>query len=103
MKINHPYRKSPWRFLFAGTALLSGGWLIFCGALQCLKNYLPLSLSPGEASTIGIIGGADGPTAIFVTGVTSTGPDWDLILMAAILILSVLAFFRLRRCKPKES
>ena len=55
-----------------------------------------------EAATIGIIGGADGPTAIFVTGTAAPGPDWDLILVSAIALLSAFAFLLLRKCKPKE-
>ena len=43
-----------------------------------------------------IIGGADGPTAIFVT-TTTTGPDWEFILFAGIFILGLAGYFRLRR------
>ena len=53
-----------------------------------------------EAASIGIIGGADGPTAIFVT--TSPGFDWDIVLMAGLLIGGIAGFLRLRRCKPKR-
>jgi len=35
-----------------------------------------------EAQSIGIIGGADGPTAVFVTG----GFPWEIILLAAVCI-----------------
>lgn len=34
-----------------------------------------------DASTIGIIGGADGPTAIFITGKLSS---WEVLLLAAV-------------------
>ena len=100
----YAYRKSPWRYLFGIAAVVSGGWLIAYGLLQ--QFGLPLHtlqwfLSPNEAASIGIIGGADGPTAIFVTGALSTGPDWDLILMSIITLLCILAFLRLRRCKPR--
>lgn len=95
------YRKSPWRFLFGATALISGSWLILYGALQLYgRKLLNNAASFGEAATIGIIGGADGPTAIFVTGKTGL-PDWDVILVAAILIGSILAWLRLCRCKKK--
>lgn len=99
------YRKSPWRYLFGILAVLSGGWLVMYGVLQqvgLLLNTLHWSFTPNEASSIGIIGGADGPTAIFVTGkVASPTPDWDVILVALILVGSILAFLRLRRCKQK--
>ena len=35
-----------------------------------------------EAVSIGIIGGADGPTAVFVTGRF----PWEIILLAAVVI-----------------
>lgn len=34
-----------------------------------------------DASTVGIIGGADGPTAIFITGKFSS---WEVLLLAAV-------------------
>lgn len=95
------HRKSPWRFLFGATALVSGSWLIFYGALQLYgRRFLNNAVSFGEAATIGIIGGADGPTAIFVAG-KSGFPDWDAILVAVILIGSILAWLRLCRCQKK--
>ena len=51
------------------------------------------------ASTIGIIGGADGPTAIFVT--SAPGIDWDVAIIGAIVVVCILAFLRLRKCKQK--
>lgn len=36
--------------------------------LLCLGFVLPMSACAGNKATIGIIGGADGPTAIYVTG-----------------------------------
>lgn len=101
----YAYRKSPWRFLFGAAALLSGGWLIFYALMQrfaMLLNILSITCYPTPAESIGIIGGADGPTAIFVTGAATTGKDWDVILMCVLTLLCILAYFRLRRCKPKN-
>ena len=47
---------------------------------------------------IGIIGGADGPTAIFVTTPAWTRPAW----MAALLIIGIVGYLLLRRCKAKS-
>ena len=47
------------------------------------------------AHTIGIIGGADGPTAIFITG-NSISPVLSLAVLAAAVILAVL-FFRKKK------
>lgn len=101
----YAYRKSPWRYLFLVLSVLSGGWLLMYAALLrfgMLLNTLQCSFSPNEAASVGIIGGADGPTAIFVTGGVSAGLDWDVVLIMAVLVVSTLAFLRLRRCKPKN-
>ena len=73
-----------------------------------LKKILPIivlaallifALLPGEQSTdVGIIGGADGPTAIFVTTPAWTRPAW----MAALLIVGVVGYLLLRRCKARS-
>lgn len=99
------YRKSPWRFLFGATAVLSGGWLVFFAILQrflLLCNILPVIFSPTNAASVGIIGGADGPTSVFIAGAVTAGPNWDLILIGMIFAVSVFACFRLYRCKPKK-
>ena len=41
-----------------------------------------------EAVSIGIIGGADGPTAILVTGRF----PWEIILLAAVFIGAIIWF-----------
>ncbi len=60
-----PLIANPKSLLLGGAAQL-GIFLAFLGALA-------LGFSPNEAGSIGIIGGADGPTAIFVT--TKLAPD----------------------------
>lgn len=43
----------------------------------------------------GIIGGADGPTAIYITG---SGPSWPvLVIFSALLVLGILGLFRTRK------
>ena len=46
-----------------------------------------------EAYSIGIIGGADGPTAIFVTGRF----PWEIALAAAALVTIVIWYFLKRK------
>lgn len=89
-------RRSLWRFVCLAAAVVSGGWLVFYGAVQLLA----LRALEGEAVSIGIIGGADGPTAVFVTG--KVGFDWDVPLMAGVFVLAIAGFFLLRRCKRKK-
>lgn len=104
----YTYRKSPWRFLFLAAAVLSGGWLILYRLMLTfgmLLDTLALTYYPNESASIGVIGGADGPTAIFVTGGISTvqgaGFDWDIAIMVIIMIAGICGFLRLRRCKQK--
>ena len=95
----YAYRKSPWRWLFLVLACLSGVWLLVRRLFMMSLNILAAISFPTEANSVGIIGGADGPTAIFVT--RKTGTDWDLIILGVLLAVSVLAFLRLRKCKQK--
>lgn len=89
--------------MLGAVAVLSGGWLILHAILRrfcLLLNTLQWNFTPDEAASIGIIGGADGPTAIFVAGVTALGtPDWVVILVAAVLVCSILALLLLNRKK----
>ena len=96
--------KSPWRFFFVISAVFSGGWILLrTVAPKILMRMIPLqwSVSAGEAATLGIIGGADGPTAVFVTNAVSSGPDWDLIVMGAVFLGSILGWFLLKKRNTK--
>jgi len=95
----YAYRKSPWRFLFAAAAiygaakLLPGLWVnIFYWIFR-----VQAMLTPNEAASIGIIGGADGPTAIFVTT-----PGWmHYVVPVLLLTVGIWGFLRLCRCRQK--
>ena len=98
------FRKSPWRFVFLALAVLSGGYLLLYSIMLRFGMLLnTLTLFPNESGSIGIIGGADGPTAIFVSGtmVQHQGFDWEIAFIAVILIISILSFLRLRKCRKK--
>ncbi len=93
----YAYRKSPWRFAFLALAVVAG-W-------NLLTNYLPAaviswyaqSILSREAASVGIIGGADGPTAIFLTG-----PIWGYAAFFAILLVAgILGYVLLKRLKQK--
>ena len=94
-------RKSPWRYLFAacavygGIKLLGGIWvnLIYLG-VRLWDKLSPQSM----AVSVGVIGGADGPTAIFVT----TPPWVQYLLPLVMLIVGIWGFIRLSRCKEKQ-
>lgn len=93
---DYTYVKSPWR------------WLCFAVIIGCLSSLIfgsgvglqRLLLSTSASSSLGIIGGADGPTAIFVTA----SPDyvWYRIgITLIILAIAVFGFYKLRRCSRK--
>ena len=46
-----------------------------------------------EAVSIGIIGGADGPTAILVTG----GFPWEILLLAVLCIGAIIWFMKRKK------
>ncbi|MGN0974979.1 MAG: sodium ion-translocating decarboxylase subunit beta [Gemmiger sp.] len=56
--------KSPWRWLFLALAVLAACAAPLCALLADLSS---------EAASVGIIGGADGPTAIYVAGKPDAG------------------------------
>lgn len=94
----YTYRKSPWRFLFAAAAIYGAAELL--GSLFAWVAYLVIAdpvLHAGEASSIGIIGGADGPTAIFVTT-----PDWTgYVLPVLALTVGICGFLYFSRRRQK--
>lgn len=53
-----------------------------------------------DALTVGIIGGADGPTAIFITGKPSA---WEVLLLAAVFaaVVAGVVFFVKKHRKKK--
>ncbi len=91
------YRKSPWRFACLALAVLSGGWIFIYEVVGYIVIHGFRLYRDGFS--VGVIGGADGPTAIFVT--RTTGTDWDLIFMVAIFLASLLGYFLLKRRKRK--
>lgn len=100
----YAYRKSPWRWLFgacavyAGGKLLSGVWVNMLYGILRIVYDIRSFFSPMESYSIGIIGGADGPTAMFVTA-----PVWTSYLGYGILfVLGIFGYLRLSRCRQKK-
>ena len=96
---DYTYIKSPWRWVCLAIIIGCIVSLIFGGTLGVLMHVFNAALT----DSVGIIGGADGPTAIFIT----TSPDYreyiwyQAGITVLILIMSVLGFWRLRRCPRK--
>ena len=96
----YAYRKSPWRWVFLAAACVSAAYLVLSKLLLTFGMILStFRWRPGESASIGIIGGADGPTAVFVT--TIPGIDCDVAIIGVIVVVCILAFLRLRKCKQK--
>lgn len=96
------YRKSPWRFLFLALAVLSAGWIVMSRLFLyfgMILETLYVTFTPNLAASIGVIGGADGPTAIFVAA--PAGFDWDVAIVTVVLVIGILGFLRLRKCGQK--
>ena len=86
------------KIFFLVLSAISGLWLTWYGALTLWLKRTGTSsaiLTQSEAASLGIIGGADGPTAIFVT--TAKGPDWDLILVGAVFMMGLAGLWILRK------
>lgn len=90
-------RKSPWRIICLTAAVLGGLELLGSAAAWVLYRLLTnAAVNAAEATALGIIGGADGPTAVFVT---YAGPDiWQLILSAAVLVLGIWGWRKQKKC-----
>lgn len=93
----YTYLKSPWRWACLGLAILSG----LCIAYKGLPGLLLVLFNKtyNAAASIGVIGGADGPTAIFVTTKVSMASLYGIY--GCIMILSLAGFLLLRRLKRK--
>ena len=91
----YTYRKSLWRWVCLALAILGGIVILFNGALGIINAYL------GAAAHIGIIGGADGPTAIFVTA-SPAQFNTELFISAMVLILGIIGYLILSRLKRRS-
>ncbi len=93
------YRKSPWRWIFAACAAYGAAELL--GSLLARLYYLwlrdPWLHAETHSASVGIIGGADGPTAIFITT-----PGWmHAVNPILFLLIGIWGFRRFSRCKQK--
>ena len=79
-------------------AIVAGGLVLLSVAAPVLIGaILEFQMKAQVAGTVGIIGGADGPTAVMVTGVTRVGSAVTEIVVGALLI--VAGIWGLRKSK----
>ena len=86
----YAYTKSKWRWAALAGAAVAGWKLIFesiTGFVVWLLNF-----SVNESASLGIIGGADGPTAIFVT-TAPIGYRW--LLWVLVLVMGLVGWWKL--------
>ena len=93
----YAYTKSNWRWAALAGAVIAAGMLIIRSVTGLL--VLLLNFSVGESASLGIIGGADGPTAIFVT--TAPG-GYRWLLWGLVLAMCLLGWWKLGHCTPGE-
>ena len=90
------YVKSPWRWACLVVAILSAIALIWKG----ITGVFVYTITHDEGTSIGIIGGADGPTAIFVT-TTLVPLAYKVIVPLILLIIGIIGFYLLGHKKRK--
>ena len=94
MNAKETQQKKQWRRILKWLciALIGYSVLSFLGDFAAWVLYRTggISFSIPPAASIGIIGGADGPTAIFVT--SSAAPVWKLALNFILLVLGIAGF-----------
>ena len=93
MKSNGNWGKWHWGCLAA--VVLSGFYLLYTR----FRGWFWLLTNKTHAGSIGIIGGADGPTAIFVTSQINLQPV--KILAYVLLGLGIIGFMVLNKTKKK--
>ena len=70
-------------------AIVAGGLILLSVAAPVLIGaILEFQMKAQVAGTVGIIGGADGPTSIMITGVTGTGCIFLEIIAGVVLVIS---------------
>ena len=92
----HTCGKNPWRWVCLVVAIIGALSLLWQGVIMVLAY----TLTRNEAASIGIIGGADGPTAIFVT--TTMAPiAYKVIIPLILLVIGIIGFYLLGHRKRK--
>ena len=86
---NPRHRKKLWCIPCLVAVILAALWLVIDLLLPGIIGWA----HHAEASSIGIIGGADGPTAIFITSQPSNFRS--RLIPLAVLILGILGLIRL--------
>ena len=91
-------KKGPWRFAFWLLSVYAAWRLLWSAAGWLIAHVIGgISFEVTKAATIGVIGGADGPTAVFVTA--SPGSGWELLLWGFLLAAGILGLRHFKKGK----
>ena len=92
----YAYRKSKWRWLALAAAVL--GWLMLAynGLVGLMVHMLNAAIN--QNASVGIIGGADGPTAIFVTSRVSVE---GIVVWTILGVMGILGWWYLSHLKKE--
>ena len=91
------YSRSPWRWACFALAVVCAMTLLHKGSVGLLAAMLSFALFNGS---VGLVGGADGPTQIFVTQ-TQDSMLRGMVMPAMILVMSILGFYFLGHMRKK--
>lgn len=91
------YAKSPWRWVCLGIVILCAMVLLYRGSVGLFAAMMNLALLHGG---VGAIGGADGPTVIFVTQ-SQNAPVQGVVMTGLILLMSLVGFWSLGHMRKK--
>lgn len=73
--------------------------LIILGLLYMTSKFWLFWIFKKEAASIGIIGGADGPTAIFLTSSVPYIASFMTILVGLLFVIGIILIFKQRKNK----
>ena len=91
-------KKTPLRIVCLAAAILSA--IVLSGKL--LLHFFLDDFVNGMTRSIGIIGGADGPTSVFITTSVSGRATAELIFWLIVLIAGIVGFYLLKSADRKE-
>lgn len=92
----YTYRKSPWRWVCLALVALSALSFLFQGSLGLLTAIFNFR----NRYSVGIIGGADGPTSIFISAPANYFTQ-QMIVALIVFILSAAGFWLLSHIRRK--
>lgn len=76
-------------------AIISGSLVLLSVAAPMIMGAI---LKAQEASTVGIIGGADGPTAVMLVGVIGVGSvGFEIVIGALLIVAGIWGLRKLRK------